>query len=106
MSSAKKRQLSVVLLCLLVGTETVGAEGPAPTDEYRELPGVGSRLAMWRTAQLHLMFAAFVLAVPMFVLHSSFAAHIQQMRGCRHNATCHSYRMRSYENSRSFHGNV
>jgi len=33
---------------------------------YRNFPVVGSRVAVWVVAQLHLMFAAFVLAVPMF----------------------------------------
>lgn len=35
---------------------------------YRQFPVVGSRVAIWVVAQLHLMFAAFVLAVPMFAL--------------------------------------
>src|SRR5688500_12242009 len=34
--------------------------------EYRAFPGVGSRVASWAVAQLHLLFAAFVLAVPLF----------------------------------------
>jgi cytochrome bd-type quinol oxidase subunit 1 len=34
--------------------------------DYREFPVVGSRVAVWVLAQLHLLFAAFVLAVPMF----------------------------------------
>jgi cytochrome d ubiquinol oxidase subunit I len=33
---------------------------------YRQFPIVGSRVAIWVVAELHLMFAAFVLAVPMF----------------------------------------
>ena len=33
---------------------------------YRNFPVIGSRVAVWIVAQLHLMFAAFVLAVPMF----------------------------------------
>jgi cytochrome bd ubiquinol oxidase subunit I len=36
--------------------------------EYRRFPGVGSRVAIWVVAQLHLLFAAFVLAVPIFAL--------------------------------------
>ncbi len=36
--------------------------------EYRAVPKVGSRVAIWVVAQLHLLFAAFVLAVPMFAL--------------------------------------
>jgi cytochrome bd-type quinol oxidase subunit 1 len=34
--------------------------------EYRRFPVVGSRVAIWAVAQLHLLFAAFVLAVPLF----------------------------------------
>ena len=34
--------------------------------EYRTFPIVGSRVAIWAVAQLHLLFAAFVLAVPIF----------------------------------------
>jgi cytochrome bd-type quinol oxidase subunit 1 len=34
--------------------------------EYRTFPVVGSRVAIWAVAQLHLLFAAFVLAVPLF----------------------------------------
>jgi cytochrome bd ubiquinol oxidase subunit I len=34
--------------------------------EYRTFPVVGSRVAIWMVAQLHLLFAAFVLAVPIF----------------------------------------
>jgi cytochrome bd-type quinol oxidase subunit 1 len=34
--------------------------------EYRAFPVVGSRVAVWVAAQLHLLFAAFVLAVPLF----------------------------------------
>ena len=34
--------------------------------KYRTFPVVGSRVAIWMVAQLHLLFAAFVLAVPIF----------------------------------------
>ncbi len=59
-------------LFLLFATGTAWAQGPTPSGEYRELPGIGSRLAVWMTAQLHLNFAAFVLAVPMFALVIEF----------------------------------
>ncbi|MDO8677306.1 MAG: cytochrome ubiquinol oxidase subunit I [Acidobacteriota bacterium] len=36
--------------------------------EYRAFPVVGSRVAIWAVAQLHLLFAAFVLAVPIFAV--------------------------------------
>ena len=58
------------------GTETQAAEKaeadkklkakPYEEAEYRAFPVVGSRVAIWAVAQLHLLFAAFVLAVPIF----------------------------------------
>jgi cytochrome d ubiquinol oxidase subunit I len=43
-------------------------EKPYAEAEYRKFPVVGSRVAIWAVAQLHLLFAAFVLAVPIFAL--------------------------------------
>jgi cytochrome bd-type quinol oxidase subunit 1 len=43
-------------------------ERPYEEAEYRAFPVVGSRVAIWAVAQLHLLFAAFVLAVPIFAL--------------------------------------
>ena len=72
--------LAVLLIYLLLSQGDASAVGldsvtPEPQDatadpgpEYREFPVVGSRVIMWVVAQLHLMFAAFVLAVPMFAL--------------------------------------
>lgn len=42
---------------------------------YRAFPFVGSRVIVWIFAQLHLMFAAFVLAVPMFALTIEFIGY-------------------------------
>ena len=39
---------------------------------YRSIGGVSSRVIVWMLAQLHLLFAAFVLAVPMFALIIEF----------------------------------
>ncbi|ODS33699.1 MAG: subunit 1 of alternative cytochrome bd quinol oxidase (CydA) [Candidatus Scalindua rubra] len=36
------------------------------TTNYREFPSIGSRIALWIVAQLHLNFAAFILGVPIF----------------------------------------
>lgn len=41
---------------------------PYEEEEYRAFPRIGSRVAIWIVAQLHLLFAAFVLAVPMFAV--------------------------------------
>ncbi|HJS42062.1 MAG TPA: cytochrome ubiquinol oxidase subunit I [Gemmatimonadales bacterium] len=35
---------------------------------YRDFPIIGSRAAVWIAAEIHLMFAAFVLGVPMFAV--------------------------------------
>ena len=37
------------------------------SSDYPQISGVNSRIAVWLAAQLHLWFAAFVLAVPIFV---------------------------------------
>ncbi len=44
--------------------------GPAPElteKDYPQIAGINSRVFVWLVAQLHLWFAAFVLAVPIFV---------------------------------------
>src|SRR2546423_9542340 len=35
---------------------------------YRDVPVIGSRAAIWIAAEIHLMFAAFVLGVPIFAV--------------------------------------
>jgi hypothetical protein len=39
---------------------------------YRAFPYVGSRLAIWVIAQIHLNFAAFILGVPIFAVIIEF----------------------------------
>ncbi len=41
---------------------------PKLPGDYRSFPGLDSRTVMWLVMQLHLMFAAFVLGVPIFAL--------------------------------------
>ena len=48
--------------------EAAAKAKPYVEEEYRRFPVVGSRVAIWAVAQLHLLFAAFVLAVPIFAL--------------------------------------
>jgi len=52
-------ELSLVAL-LQAAADTAGA--------YGRFPGVGARGAVWIAAEVHLMFAAFVLGVPMFAV--------------------------------------
>ncbi len=40
--------------------------------DYRSFPVFGSRVAVWFVAQLHLMFAAFILGVPIFAVTAEF----------------------------------
>jgi cytochrome bd-type quinol oxidase subunit 1 len=46
--------------------EAAAMAQPYEEAEYRTFPVIGSRVAVWVLAQLHLLFAAFVLAVPLF----------------------------------------
>ncbi len=57
--------------------EQAAADAKKPYDEaeYRAVPRIGSRVAIWIVAQLHLLFAAFVLAVPMFALIIEFIGY-------------------------------
>jgi len=48
---------------------------PYQEAEYRPFPKIGSRVAIWIAAQLHLLFAAFVLAVPIFALIIEFIGY-------------------------------
>lgn len=57
----------VILLGLFVATPPAFAQSPEPP-AYREFPLIGSRVALWIVAEVHLMFAAFMLGVPMFAL--------------------------------------
>ncbi|MGH7962302.1 MAG: cytochrome ubiquinol oxidase subunit I, partial [Candidatus Binatia bacterium] len=60
------------LVLLTVVAEVAHAvEVPLPTKEqmvYGDFPLVGRRVAIWAIAQLHLMFGAFVVGVPLFIL--------------------------------------
>jgi cytochrome d ubiquinol oxidase subunit I len=54
-----------------IAAEQAAAENQAKATpyveaEYRTFPVIGSRVAIWAVAELHLLFAAFVLAVPLF----------------------------------------
>src|SRR3989442_11599051 len=48
------------MMLLQAAADTAGA--------YRDFPVIGSRAAIWIAAEVHLMFAAFVLGVPMFAV--------------------------------------
>ena len=61
--------------------ETARAFGPAPIlspGDYPKAAGVNPRMFVWMAAQMHLWFAAFVLAVPIFVLLLEVAGVIKK----------------------------
>jgi cytochrome bd ubiquinol oxidase subunit I len=53
---------------LIVLTLPAEAQPAAKEPAYRAFPLIGSRLAVWAVAQLHLNFAAFILGVPIFAV--------------------------------------
>jgi len=64
--------LMVVASFALVGP--AGAQGSEPPD-YRQYFGLDSRNVIWVVSQLHLLFAAFVLGVPIFALVTEFVGY-------------------------------
>ena len=76
---ARRLPSGILLFLMLAGMALVAfwtpdawAQEAAGQVEYRSFPVVGSRVVVWVIAQLHLMFGAFVLAVPMFALTIEF----------------------------------
>src|SRR2546426_1024273 len=74
-SVAAKSRLSGVLKVVLilagllfVGTAVAYAQLPEP--KVHEFPYLGNRGAVWVVAQLHILFAAFILGAPIFVVVS------------------------------------
>jgi cytochrome bd ubiquinol oxidase subunit I len=60
--------LLLAAAALLVAVLPVEAQQAAKEPTYRAFPALGSRLAVWAVAQLHLNFAAFILGVPIFAV--------------------------------------
>jgi cytochrome d ubiquinol oxidase subunit I len=53
---------------IVLADPLVGQESATIAREYGDFPAVGARGAVWIAAQVHLLFAAFVLGVPMFAV--------------------------------------
>jgi hypothetical protein len=56
--------LLIAFAALILTALTVDAQDASREPAYRSFPLIGSRLAVWAVAQLHLNFAAFILGVP------------------------------------------
>ncbi len=75
-SSQTKKRIFLIIGFVLLGFvlfSIVPAFAQDMTDaEYRPFPMIGSRNAAWIAAQLHLLFGAFILGVPMFAVIIEF----------------------------------
>jgi cytochrome d ubiquinol oxidase subunit I len=60
--------LPMVAVLLAAVALPAEAQEAAKEPAYRAFPLIGSRLAVWAVAQLHLNFAAFILGVPIFAV--------------------------------------
>jgi cytochrome bd-type quinol oxidase subunit 1 len=60
--------LTVLALLVLCPALPALAQEASREPAYRSFPLIGSRLAVWAVAQLHLNFAAFILGVPIFAV--------------------------------------
>jgi cytochrome bd-type quinol oxidase subunit 1 len=58
----------IAALALIVACLPAEAQEAAKEPAYRNFPLLGSRLAVWAVAQLHLNFAAFILGCPIFAV--------------------------------------
>jgi cytochrome bd-type quinol oxidase subunit 1 len=63
-----QRSLLIAVGILFVGTAVAYAQLPEP--KAHEFPIGGNRAAVWVVAQLHILFAAFILGAPIFVVVS------------------------------------
>jgi hypothetical protein len=63
--------------CGLVGVEST-AQAQVPSAPSVEFPYTGNRTAVWIVAQLHILFAAFILGAPIFVVISEWLGYRKQ----------------------------
>ncbi|GAB4389328.1 MAG: hypothetical protein Kow0025_14020 [Thermodesulfovibrionales bacterium] len=71
------KKQSVLLLGLAIAAAGIVLGAKAGVD-YKEFPVIGARNAVWIMAQTMLLFAAFILAVPVFVLMIEIAGHVRK----------------------------
>ena len=66
--------IALVLLASIALAGPASAQGSGPPD-YRQYFGLDSRNVIWVVSQLHLLFAAFVLGVPIFALLTEYVGY-------------------------------
>jgi len=74
----KTWQRSLVAACALLALIGGVAYAQAPGASAVEFPYTGNRTAVWIVAQLHILFAAFILGAPIFVVISEWMGYRKQ----------------------------
>src|SRR2546427_119569 len=69
---------SLLLTFVLLATVATAAYAQAPSPPAAEFPYTGNRTAVWIVAQLHILFAAFILGAPIFVVISEWLGYRKQ----------------------------
>ncbi len=71
-----QRSFLIMFGILVVGSAVAYAQAPdAPPGEF---PYTGNRTAVWIVAQLHILFAAFILGAPIFAVTAEWLGHRNQ----------------------------
>ncbi len=74
----KTWQRSLLAICALVALFGGVAYAQVPSAPPVEFPYTGNRTAVWIVAQLHILFAAFILGAPIFVVISEWLGYRKQ----------------------------
>jgi cytochrome d ubiquinol oxidase subunit I len=69
---------SLPLTFVLLATVATAAYAQVPSPPAAEFPYTGNRTAVWIVAQLHILFAAFILGAPIFVVISEWLGYRKQ----------------------------
>ena len=67
-----KRVIGWSMFCAVLFLTSIAAFAQIPDPKVIEFPFVGNRNAVWMAAQIHILFAAFILGAPLFVLVSEW----------------------------------
>src|SRR5437763_879295 len=74
----KTWQRSLLIMLGFLAAFGTAAYGQAPNAPSIEFPYTGNRTAVWIVAQLHILFAAFILGAPIFIVISEWLGYRKQ----------------------------
>ncbi|MGH7234848.1 MAG: cytochrome ubiquinol oxidase subunit I [Nitrospiraceae bacterium] len=78
MRSWRTWERSLLLTLGLLAVFGSAAYAQVPTSPAAQFPYIGNRTAVWIVAQLHILFAAFILGAPIFVVISEWLGYRKQ----------------------------